>query len=451
MIPDLAVILPARDEEACVHDVVTAFRREAARVVVVDNASSDATAARALAAGAEVVPQPRVGYGAACLRGVEHLRAAPPEFVAFADCDGTLDAADLRALMEPLQSGAADLVLGRRIRLEPRAYPWHQRAGNAAILGLVGLLTGSRLHDIPPLRALRWDALARLQLDEQTYGFPVETVTSASARGLRIQEVDVAYRRRRTGRSKVSGSFRTSIMAGLVMARAAIRAWRRARRRIGTIVVFARAPELGKVKTRLGAALGDVAALRLHRAFLRDTLASARLSGATVVLAHTPAPPFEEQALADVCIEQSGRTFGERFDDALSKTQALHGSQPLLIVGADTPQVSPEKLRSAVAATASGVAVIGPAPRGGFYALGFPGRVVPVAEVFEEALQVPALERVLAAEGLQTQRIENLFDIDEPDDVVRLRGFLQDGGPWKPPATAAALSLLGAAAAPPPP
>lgn len=208
----VAVILPALDEEAAVESVVRGFRAQADRVVVVDNGSVDRTAEVAQRSGAEVVVEPRRGYGRACLAGIDHLRASPPDVVAFADCDATLDPADLPRLVAALSD--ADLALGRRARVEKGALPPHQKLGND--IACVGLRAfGLRVRDVPPFRALRWSAIERLALREPTYGFPVETLAMAARRGLRVREIDVAYRRR-IGRSKVTGTFAGSARAALV-------------------------------------------------------------------------------------------------------------------------------------------------------------------------------------------------------------------------------------------
>lgn len=210
---NVALILPALDEEAAVERVVLGFRAYASRVVVVDNGSADRTAEIAAKAGAEVVREPRRGYGRACLAGIAHLRASPPDVVAFADCDGTLDPADLPRLVAALEG--ADLVLGRRAHVQRGALPPHQRLGNRiACLGLRAY--GLRVRDVPPFRALKWSAVERLRLREPTYGLPVETLAMAARRGMRVNEVDAAYRQR-VGQSKVTGTFAGSAKAALVM------------------------------------------------------------------------------------------------------------------------------------------------------------------------------------------------------------------------------------------
>ncbi len=206
--------------------------------------------------------------------------------------------------------------------------------------------------------------------------------------------------------------------------------------------MFARAPERGKVKTRLARAHPEAKVLDLYRAFLGDTLEAARAAGARVVLAHTAAPLFDEMRLADDCVVQSGLTFGERFDGALDAAARLVGPGPLLVVGADMPHLSPAELRGAIDDLTTVDAVVGPAPRGGFYLLGFRETPRPVAEVFQHPDQVDALGRLLRTAGLTVRNLPERFDIDEPEDIVRLTTSLtsnQGSDGWRPLRTARAL------------
>jgi glycosyltransferase involved in cell wall biosynthesis len=213
----VAVILPALNEERSVEFVVTGFRREGVRVLVVDNGSTDGTAETALRAGAELVREKNQGYGNACLAGISYLKAHPPEIAVFADCDGTLDSRDLQTLITPIEKDQAELVLGRRVRVENGALPLHQRVGNGIAVVMLRLLYGLDVGDIPPYRAARWTFLVDLALSERTYGLPIETLAVAARRHGRVKEVDVAYRRRIEGKSKVTGTLRTSLQAGWTM------------------------------------------------------------------------------------------------------------------------------------------------------------------------------------------------------------------------------------------
>lgn len=208
----VAVVVPARDEAETIGDVVRDLRAAcAARVIVVDNASGDRTAERALAAGADVVRAARSGYGWSCLAGTR--AAAGSEIVGFMDSDGSFAAADLGRLAALVAGGEADLALGAR--RGARALPAHQRAGNAVTLALLHALYGLALSDVAPLRVIRGDLLAELDMRGSRYAWLVEMLAKAARREARIGVLDVDYGPRRGGRSKVSGTLRGSVLAGL--------------------------------------------------------------------------------------------------------------------------------------------------------------------------------------------------------------------------------------------
>ena len=215
-------MIPARDEAASVGRVVEGLRGQPvslAEIVVVDNGSTDGTAEAARAAGATVVAEPRPGYGRACLAGMAHLADAPPEVVVFADADLSDDPDDLGALLAPIRDGAADLVIGSRVlgqragRVERGALLPQARWGNALACALVRLRWGARFTDLGPFRAVRWDALWRLGMRDETFGWTVEMQVRAVRAGLRTAEVPVAYRKR-VGRSKITGTVSGTVRAG---------------------------------------------------------------------------------------------------------------------------------------------------------------------------------------------------------------------------------------------
>jgi glycosyltransferase involved in cell wall biosynthesis len=217
----VAVVIPALDEQDALPGVIGAIPAAGdgwsiREIVVVDNGSRDRTAEVARAAGATVVPEPRRGYGAACLAGLAHLRRDPPGVVAFLDADHSDDPADLANVLAPIAAGAADLVVGSRVlgERERGALTPIQRFGNALSAALIGALFGARLTDLGPLRGIRWEALERLRMRDRDYGWTVEMQTRAFRARLRYREVPVRYRRRRAGRSKVAGTLRGAAGAG---------------------------------------------------------------------------------------------------------------------------------------------------------------------------------------------------------------------------------------------
>ncbi|WP_281254684.1 glycosyltransferase family 2 protein [Streptomyces aidingensis] len=179
------------------------------RALVVDNGSTDGSGELAARLGARVIREPRRGFGAACHAG---LTAAEGELVAFCDCDASLDPAAVSRAARPVLAGTADLVLARRRPVGRGAWPPHARAGNLALSLMVRRRTGVRLHDIGPLRVARRRALLELGLTDRRSGYPLEMVVAAADAGWRIEETEVAYRPR-TGRSKVTGTWRGTFQA----------------------------------------------------------------------------------------------------------------------------------------------------------------------------------------------------------------------------------------------
>jgi glycosyltransferase involved in cell wall biosynthesis len=173
------------------------------RAVVVDNGSDDGSADIAREHGATVVHERRKGFGAACHAG---LLAAEAEFVAFCDCDATLDPGMLPRVVDPVVSGAADLTLARRRPAGRGAWPLHARLGNRALSRMVRRRTGVRLHDLGPLRAARRTALLELGLTDRRSGYPLQMVVRAADAGWRITETEVDYLPR-AGKSKVTGTW----------------------------------------------------------------------------------------------------------------------------------------------------------------------------------------------------------------------------------------------------
>ena len=211
----LAIIIPARNEGACIGAVLQRIPRGLARqVIVVDNGSTDATAAVALKSGAEVVREPRCGYGQACLTGLAQLRD-DIDAVAFLDADGSDDPHNLLSLIEPIANGEADFVVSARtLGLARENLSPQQRFGNWLACFLIRMLWGYRYRDLGPLRVIRRDALELLQMRDATWGWTVEMQIKAVQRGLRIQQVDVPYGHRIAGKSKISGTITGTIRAG---------------------------------------------------------------------------------------------------------------------------------------------------------------------------------------------------------------------------------------------
>ena len=214
--PDtVAIIIPALNEELSLPEVISEIPRNTEpRIIVVDNGSTDGTAPAARRSGAEVVSEPRRGYGRACLAGFAHLEPAPPDIVVILDADHSDYPEDLSAVLAPILAGDADMVCGSRVDLaETGALAPQVRYGNALATFLVRVLHGFRYTDMGPFRALRWQALKALEMCDPTYGWNAEMQVKAVQQGLRVVEVPVRYRRR-VGRSKISGTVKGTLMAG---------------------------------------------------------------------------------------------------------------------------------------------------------------------------------------------------------------------------------------------
>jgi hypothetical protein len=211
--PHIVVIIPALDEEQAIGEVVCALPPLVHEVIVVDNGSRDRTAEVARAAGARVVPEPRRGYGQACLAGI--AAAGDADIVVFLDGDRSDEPGQLTHVVAPILEGRADLVIGSRSlgRRAPGAQPWHAVVGTRLCVGLMNLLTGARATDLGPFRAITAEALRRLGMRDRNYGWTVEMQVKAARAGLRVVEVPVDYRPR-IGRSKVSGTVRGTLGAG---------------------------------------------------------------------------------------------------------------------------------------------------------------------------------------------------------------------------------------------
>lgn len=202
------LILPCLDEAPALRAVIPQVPAWV-EVLVVDNGSTDATAAVARELGARVVSEPRRGYGAAVHAGVE---AADTDLVAVMDGDGSFRATDLLPLIDEVAHGRATMAVGRRRPVRRGIWPWHARLGNRLVIGILRARSGFRLHDIAPARVCRRDDLLALGVEDRRFGYPLELLTRASSAGWRIVEHDVPYHPRARGtRSKVSGSVRGTV------------------------------------------------------------------------------------------------------------------------------------------------------------------------------------------------------------------------------------------------
>jgi glycosyltransferase involved in cell wall biosynthesis len=212
----IAVIIPALNEQAAIGRVVKEALALANKVIVVDNGSVDQTTPRAIAAGAQVVREECKGYGYACLRGMQEVGDA--DVIVFLDGDYSDYPEEMGLLIAPIAADEADLVIGSRVRWrrERGSLPLHSLAANIIFARVLRLWCGLNVTDIGPFRAIKYEELVSLNMEEGTFGWTLEMMIKAAKRRLRVLEVPVSYRRR-IGHSKVSGSLWESLKAGAKM------------------------------------------------------------------------------------------------------------------------------------------------------------------------------------------------------------------------------------------
>ena len=232
MTEKVAIVIPALNEEEALRHLLAELFQFTQRlpslaqwVVVVDNGSTDGTAAVAETAGAIVAAEPTRGYGRACRKGLQTAQSLGAEVIVFMDGDGSDDPADLPGMLQPIQDGSADFVIGSRVssRSERGAVPPQARLGNWLVSRVIRLRYGVPLHDIGSYRAIRCATLDALDMREMTYGWPVEMLVKAARARYRIVELPIHYRRRSHGQSKVTGTMRGSVKAAYAMLRTTLR------------------------------------------------------------------------------------------------------------------------------------------------------------------------------------------------------------------------------------
>lgn len=455
----VAVIIPALNEESAVPGVIASIPDWVDRIIIADNASTDQTAAVARAAGAAVVYEPTRGYGRACQTGIAHASADStfsPDVLVFLDADGSDVPEQMERLVDPIAAGCADMVIGSRTRgsLTPGAMTVPQRLGNALAPALIHWLWGERYTDLGPFRAIRASSLRSLRMDDNTYGWTVQMQIRAARVGLRAMEVPVDYRRRRAGKSKISGTVRGVVKAGTKILSCVAQEYLRPARLGGpdreALAVFAKFPEPGRVKTRLIPALGAEGAAALHDQMVRHTLDRVRElqltreAEAHVFCAGAEPERFGHHFKSDIpCAAQSDGDLGKRMRMAFR--HMLRDANAAVIIGTDCPDISQGVLGMAFDALRSCDLVLGPATDGGYYLIGLRR---PVPSLFEnmEWSTPSVLSETLArasALGLSVLMLPTLSDVDEPGDVAawdRVRATISPTG--EPPALSVIIPTL---------
>jgi len=210
----VSVIIPTHNEVQAIGRVLADLPSAlVTEVIVVDSNSTDGTSDLARSMGAEVIQEPRRGYGRACLTGLAN--AKNPDVVVFLDGDYSDRPSELPVVLTPILEGRADITLGSRLqdRRSAAALPWHQVLGNRLAASLIRLLYGLQISDLGPFRAARAEVLSALALEQTTYGWAVEMILKGALAGFRVVEVPVSYHPR-IGKSKISGTLKGTMGAG---------------------------------------------------------------------------------------------------------------------------------------------------------------------------------------------------------------------------------------------
>jgi glycosyltransferase involved in cell wall biosynthesis len=214
----VSVIIPTYNESQAIGRVLADLPADlVTEVIVVDSNSTDGTPDIARRMGAQVIQEPRRGYGRACLTGLASTQ--DPDVVVFLDGDYSDRPSELPILLAPIIEGRADITLGSRLHeaRSAEALPWHQVFGNRLAVSLIRLLFsrkyGLEISDLGPFRAGRADVLRALALEETTYGWAVEMILKGALAGCRVVEVPVSYYPR-IGKSKISGTVKGTLGAG---------------------------------------------------------------------------------------------------------------------------------------------------------------------------------------------------------------------------------------------
>lgn len=218
MTPLVKVIIPAYNEEKAIVNVIHEIPNLVSEIIVVDNNSSDTTSSVAKAAGATVLFEPRKGYGYACLKGMEYIEKQnqKPDIIVFLDGDYSDYPEELLKIIDPIWHHNYDMVIGARVkRLREKGSMTPQQVfGNALATFLMKLFFNATFSDLGPFRAIKYEKLIALQMEDKTYGWTVEMQLKVLKQKLSYTEIPVRYKNR-IGVSKVSGTVKGTIMAGI--------------------------------------------------------------------------------------------------------------------------------------------------------------------------------------------------------------------------------------------
>ena len=214
----IKVIIPAYNEQDAIANVINDIPEIVDEIIVISNNSTDSTEENAKNVGATVLKEYRKGYGYACLKGMDYIakNAKQPDIIVFLDGDYSDYPEQLTALIHPILKDNLDFVVGARVKelREPGSMTPQQVFGNWLATFLMKLFFNAKFTDLGPFRAIKYDKLIGLKMEDKTYGWTVEMQLKVLKQKLSYREVPMKYRNR-IGVSKVSGTIKGSIFAGI--------------------------------------------------------------------------------------------------------------------------------------------------------------------------------------------------------------------------------------------
>ena len=214
----IKVIIPAYNEEKAIANVINEIPNYVSEIIVISNKSTDNTIAVAQNAGATVLSEENKGYGYACLKGLNYIaqQEVKPTIVVFLDGDYSDYPEELTKLIDPILTNTVDFVIGARVPelRETGSMTPQQIFGNKLATVLMKLFFGSKFTDLGPFRAIKYSTLVDLEMQDKTYGWTVEMQLKVLRKRISYKEIPVRYKNR-IGVSKVSGTVKGTIMAGI--------------------------------------------------------------------------------------------------------------------------------------------------------------------------------------------------------------------------------------------
>ena len=427
----IAVIIPALNEEKAIGKVIDAIPEWVDDIIVVDNGSTDLTCSVVESCGAMVLKESHRGYGSACLKGIRELNE--PDIVVFLDGDFSDYPEEMDSLVDPIIEDKVEMVIGSRIsgKNEPGSLTLQARFGNWFACFLIRLFWGVRYTDLGPFRAIRYDTLVALGMQDPDYGWTVEMQIRAVCRQIRSMEVPVSYRNR-IGQSKVSGTLRGVLGAGFkimsTILSSALLNIKPSKNKL--LAVYTRYPIPGKTKTRLIPAIGEEMAAEVQRDMTERIVGAVEYlkTGILIDICFTGSSiKCMEEWLGDIhrYRSQGSGNLGDKMERTLKRAFKC-GISNVIIIGTDCPDIDAELIASAFDSLKKCDLVIGPAFDGGYYLIGLK------KGVSEKALEYlfddiswgsdKVLETTLdrASEmNLKVDQLVTLSDIDVPEDLEK--------------------------------